>query len=91
MFLGDGEILMMYNDRVVDSYNQETKSFQKTKIIQIRSNFVEYSPCFVSLHDVLKGEEVKMIREDRTSDKLFGEGNADPGMPLHKNTKLISA
>lgn len=62
MFLGDGEILMMYNDRVVDSYNQETKRFQKTKIIQIRSNFVEYSPCFVSLHDVLKGEEVKMIK-----------------------------
>lgn len=65
MYLRDGEILMVYNDRIIVSYNPKTKTFKKTKIIQTRCNSfhsVAYSPCFASLHSLFEGEEVRKMR-----------------------------
>ncbi|KAK9933554.1 hypothetical protein M0R45_020747 [Rubus argutus] len=61
MFLNDVEILLTYKRRFVVRYNQETKRLENTTIIRTQSQFqaVGYCPCFVSLHDVSNGEEVK--------------------------------
>ncbi|KAL6219313.1 hypothetical protein ACLB2K_007072 [Fragaria x ananassa] len=60
MFLNDVEILMRYRRSVV-YYDQETKSLKRTCIVQTQSESEAfgYCPCFVSLHDVSEGEEVK--------------------------------
>ncbi|XP_004292837.1 PREDICTED: F-box protein At3g07870-like [Fragaria vesca subsp. vesca] len=73
LFLADGEILMVYNDRIIVRYNPKTKTFKKTKIIQTRLNSfqsVAYSPCFESLLRSFKGEEVRNMRGQEN--KLFG-------------------
>jgi F-box interacting protein len=61
MFLNNGDILMSYGVGAVVCYNPETKSFRKTSIVPIDSEFVAtaYSPSFVSLYDIAKGEEVE--------------------------------
>ncbi|CAL2227233.1 unnamed protein product [Prunus armeniaca] len=62
MFLSNGEILMFHNFERVVCYNQEQKSFRKIKIPSTKKwSFqpIAYSPSFLSLYDVAKGEDVK--------------------------------
>lgn len=61
MFLSTGEILMFYNFERVVCYNQAEKSFRKINIPSTKWSFqpIAYSPSFVSLYDVAKGEDVK--------------------------------
>nr|XP_011462792.1 PREDICTED: uncharacterized protein LOC105351075 [Fragaria vesca subsp. vesca] len=95
MFLSNGEILMSYGDGVgaVVCYNPETKSIRETSIAPIESQFVVtgYSPSFVSLHDIAKGQMVKRIRNNENFNKLFTEGSitaAGSGTSAHQCTNL---
>ncbi|CAB4293433.1 unnamed protein product [Prunus armeniaca] len=95
LFLSNGEIVMSYNDWVVVCYNQKRMSFRETRITRTRSEFhaIGYSPCFVSLYDISKAEEVKRVQGSKNCDKLSAEGSFDyagSGMPRHKSTKLSS-
>ncbi|CAB4293430.1 unnamed protein product [Prunus armeniaca] len=100
MFLRNGEILLLFNNCAVVCYNQETKSFREIRITWTRSPFeaIAYSPSFVSLYNVSKGEEVKRVRRGKKlgkkSGKLLLEGSYDEcagfGMPPRKSTKLNS-
>ena len=69
-FLSNGEILIAYVDeqgndisrRLVGCYSQESKTFRRTTVtdkIQEFFHAIAYSPSFVSLSDVAKGEEVE--------------------------------
>ncbi|KAL6228428.1 hypothetical protein ACLB2K_002379 [Fragaria x ananassa] len=94
MFLNDVEILMRYRRSVV-YYDQETKSLKRTRIVQTQSEFEAFGfcPCFVSLHDVSKGEEVKRIRDKHQAyNILLGRGSSDSACssvpPNHKSKKL---
>ncbi|BBG93256.1 F-box and associated interaction domains-containing protein [Prunus dulcis] len=82
---------------VMEEY--ETKSFREIRITWTRSPFeaIAYSPSFVSLYNVSKGEEVKRVRRSKKSGKKSGklllEGSyecAGSGMPPRKSTKLNS-
>ncbi|XP_040375101.1 peptide methionine sulfoxide reductase B3, chloroplastic-like isoform X4 [Rosa chinensis] len=71
----------------------ETKSFRKTSIAPTESEFVAvaYSPSFVSLYDIAKGEEVERIRNHENFNKLFNEGRrsaAVSGTSAHQCTNL---
>ncbi|KAM5569172.1 F-box protein [Rosa sericea] len=93
-FLRNGDILLCYNDWIVVCYNQGTKSLRETRVARTQSHFraIGYNPCFFSLHDVAKGEEVKRVRDKKNSKKPFGEGSsdcADSGIP-QKSKKLNS-
>ncbi|XP_040375098.1 uncharacterized protein LOC112199406 isoform X1 [Rosa chinensis] len=93
MFLSNGEILMSYGVGAVVCYNPETKSFRKTSIAPTESEFVAvaYSPSFVSLYDIAKGEEVERIRNHENFNKLFNEGRrsaAVSGTSAHQCTNL---
>ncbi|CAB4262854.1 unnamed protein product [Prunus armeniaca] len=100
MFLRNGEILLLFNNCAVVCYNQETKSFREIRITWTRSPFeaIAYSPSFVSLYNVSKGEEVKRVRRGKKLGKKSGklplEGSYDEcagfGMPPRKSTKLNS-
>ncbi|KAK9933531.1 hypothetical protein M0R45_020726 [Rubus argutus] len=96
VFSSDGEILMIYKDRVVVRYNQETKTVSKTGIIQTQSRFhaIAYHPCYASLHYVSNGEEVIRVRDNNKFEKLFAEGSYDCAgsskSPDHKSKKLES-
>ncbi|KAI5349655.1 PREDICTED: F-box [Prunus dulcis] len=95
MFLSNGEILMVHNNWDVVCYNKEKKSFREIRLTGTQSSFsfnaISYSPSFVSLYDVSRGEEVKRVRAGNKSDKLRAVGSSDcvgSGMPPYKNTKL---
>ncbi|KAK9933548.1 hypothetical protein M0R45_020742 [Rubus argutus] len=94
MFLNNGEILMSCcGVGAVVCYNPETKGFRKTSIAPIDSEFVAtgYSPSFVSLYDIAKGEEVERVRDNENFSKLFGEGtsgSAASEMPPQKCTNV---
>ncbi|XP_061995143.1 F-box protein At3g07870-like [Rosa rugosa] len=78
MFLRNGDILMTVDDRYVAFYDQKRKRFCEAIMSQTEGKFhsVAYSPCFVSLYDVSKGEQVKRVRGGKRSEKLFGEGSS---------------
>lgn len=61
MFLNNGEILLLFNNRDVVCYNQESKSFREISIQATTSPFlaIAYCPSFISLYDVAEGEEVE--------------------------------
>ncbi|KAM5569180.1 F-box protein [Rosa sericea] len=93
MFLSNGEILMSYGASAVVCYNPETKSFKETSIGPIGLGFVTtaYSPSFVSLNNISKGEEVESVRDNENFNKLFRKGSSSSacsGRPPHKSTKL---
>lgn len=93
MFLNNGEILLSQGVGSVVCYNPKTKGFKKTSIAPIKSEFVAaaYSPSFVSLYDIAKGEEVERVRDNENFHKLFGEGTSSSAaseIPPHKCTNL---
>ncbi|XP_040373537.1 uncharacterized protein LOC112201097 isoform X2 [Rosa chinensis] len=74
-------------------YNPETKSFKETSIGPIGLGFVatSYSPSFVSLYYISKGEEVESVRDNENFNKLFHKGSSSSACsvrPPHKSTKL---
>ncbi|XP_009374944.2 F-box/kelch-repeat protein At3g23880 [Pyrus x bretschneideri] len=84
MFLSNGEILIAYvekqnncsGSRLVGCYNQEAKTFRRTTVTDLTQEFfhaIAYSPSFVSLYDVAKGEEVKRISDRKKSKKHIGK------------------
>ncbi|XP_050374662.1 F-box protein At3g07870 [Argentina anserina] len=79
LFLSDVEMLIMSCDRLVVRYNLVTKCVERTRIVQTESQFqaCDYYPCFVSLHDVANGEEVKRIRDSEKFGSLLSEGSND--------------
>ncbi|OMO95328.1 Aconitase/3-isopropylmalate dehydratase large subunit, alpha/beta/alpha [Corchorus olitorius] len=60
MLLKNGRMLLSYNDKEVVCYNLKRKRFTKTDIYAKKDYFflVAYTPCFVSLKDVAKGEQI---------------------------------
>ncbi|CAN6560440.1 unnamed protein product [Malus baccata var. baccata] len=94
MFLSNGEILIAYveeqnngsGSRLVGCFNQEAKTFSRTTVTDHTQDFfhaIAYSPSFVSLYDVAKGEEVERIRD---SNKPIGKPSYDRSgfwMPTH--------
>ncbi|CAN6551487.1 unnamed protein product [Malus baccata var. baccata] len=102
VFLRNGEIVMSYNDWAVVCYNQKRTSLRETRITQTRNQFhaIGYSPCFVSLYNVSRAEEVKRVQGCRKRDNLPAEescalpreGSYDSAseMQHHKSTKLKS-
>ncbi|KAM1804450.1 hypothetical protein ACFX12_030308 [Malus domestica] len=94
MFLSNREILIAYveeqnngsGSRLVGCFNQEAKTFSRTTVTDHTQEFfhaIAYSPSFVSLYDVAKGEEVERIRD---SNKPIGKPSYDRsgfGMPTH--------
>ncbi|KAM0985059.1 hypothetical protein ACFX13_012593 [Malus domestica] len=93
MYLSNGEILMLYNNRAIVCYNGERKSFREIKITWTQAPFeaIAYSPSFVSLYNVSNGEDMKRVQRHEKS--LFAEGSynsASSWMPPRKYTKLNS-
>ncbi|KAL6191347.1 hypothetical protein ACLB2K_037738 [Fragaria x ananassa] len=77
VFLRNGDILLCYNDWLVVCYNQGTKSLKETRVARPQYfRAIGYNPCFFSLHDVAKGEEIKRVRDKRNPKKAFGEGSS---------------
>ncbi|OMO95327.1 hypothetical protein COLO4_15974 [Corchorus olitorius] len=60
ILLKNGRMLMSYNDGEVVCYNLKKKRFTQTDIYAKKDHFfiVAYTPCFVSLKDVAKGEQI---------------------------------
>ncbi|KAM1403740.1 hypothetical protein ACFX2I_012304 [Malus domestica] len=67
MFLNNGEIPLLFNNRDVVCYNQESKSFREISIQATTSPFlaIAYSPSSISLYDVAEGEEVERVGNRR--------------------------
>ncbi|WRX22203.1 hypothetical protein QQP08_014690 [Theobroma cacao] len=60
IFLKNGEILISFNDEFVVCYNLEKGSLRDTRIFRTMGEFttIGYTPCFVSLDDFAKGEQI---------------------------------
>ncbi|KAM1056911.1 hypothetical protein ACFX13_031014 [Malus domestica] len=83
MFLSNGEILIAYveeqnncsGSRLVGCYNLEAKTFRRT-IVTNRTQFffhaIAYSPSFVSLYDVAKGE-AERVRDKKKYKNHIGK------------------
>ncbi|TYJ14427.1 hypothetical protein E1A91_A10G118200v1 [Gossypium mustelinum] len=58
--LSNGEIFMLLNNEEISCYNQKRRHMRGAKSFQIRSQFnaIAYTPCFVSLYNVAKGEQI---------------------------------
>ncbi|KAE8735620.1 F-box and associated interaction domains-containing protein [Hibiscus syriacus] len=61
--LSNGEVLMLIDYDTISCYNHKRKYFRGTKFLKISSPFVAldaiaYTPCFVFLYDVAKGEQI---------------------------------
>ncbi|KAL6207798.1 hypothetical protein ACLB2K_018751 [Fragaria x ananassa] len=75
LFLDDGEILMVYNDRIIVRYNPKTKTLKKKpKLFRLDSTHFRrlhiVPALFESLLRSFKGEEVRNMRGQEN--KLFG-------------------
>ncbi|KAM0988409.1 hypothetical protein ACFX1X_012606 [Malus domestica] len=73
MFLNNGEILLLFNNRDVVCYNQESKSFREISIQATTSPFLD-SPSFISLYDVAEGEEAERVGNSKKSEGSHGVG-----------------
>lgn len=64
IFLKNGEILISFNDEFVVCYNLEKGSLRDTRIFRTMGEFttIGYTPCFVSLDDFAKGEQISRKR-----------------------------
>ncbi|EOY06305.1 hypothetical protein QUC31_016345 [Theobroma cacao] len=73
--LNNGEILMLYNNDAVVCYNQKRRNLRGTKFFRTRSQFdaIAYIPCFISLYNVAKGEQISRIQGTREYEKLCTE------------------
>ncbi|OMO87439.1 hypothetical protein COLO4_20655 [Corchorus olitorius] len=60
LLLKNGRMLMSYNKKTIACYNLEEKRFMKTDISPMTYHcFISaYTPCFISLKDVAKGEQI---------------------------------
>ncbi|OMO69218.1 hypothetical protein COLO4_29208 [Corchorus olitorius] len=62
ILLKNGRMLMSYGDEMIVCYNLKKKRFRETTIRRTVDSFgfdiVAYTPCFVSLKDVAKGEHI---------------------------------
>ncbi|OMO98371.1 hypothetical protein COLO4_13964 [Corchorus olitorius] len=60
IFLKNGEIMFSFNNQFVVSYNLERETLRDTGLFHTTGEFdaVGYTPCFVSLEDVVKGEQI---------------------------------
>ncbi|OMO57924.1 hypothetical protein COLO4_34989 [Corchorus olitorius] len=60
MLLKNGRMLISYNDSDVVCYNLKRKRFIETNIYAKRNYFfmIAYTPCFISLKDVARGEQI---------------------------------
>ncbi|GMI70363.1 F-Box Protein92 [Hibiscus trionum] len=58
--LSNGEIFMLLNHEAIVCYNQKRKHTRHAKFFRIRSQFdaIAYTPCFLSLCNVAKREQV---------------------------------
>ncbi|XP_022760436.1 F-box protein At3g07870-like isoform X2 [Durio zibethinus] len=56
-------------------YNQKRKNLRGTKFFRTRSQFdaIAYTPCFVSLYNVAKGEQISRMQGTRDYDKICTE------------------
>ncbi|XVF38592.1 hypothetical protein REPUB_Repub20aG0115500 [Reevesia pubescens] len=73
--LNNGEILMLYNNDAVVCYNQKRKNLRGTKYFRTRSQLdaIAYTPSFVSLYNVAKGEQISRMQGTKGYDKLCTE------------------
>ncbi|CAK7338461.1 unnamed protein product [Dovyalis caffra] len=64
--LGSGKILMFQRHQCIVCYDPKSKSIQDTGISQGMEciGVTAYTPSFVSLQDIAKGEELKSVDED---------------------------
>ncbi|KAE8660101.1 F-box and associated interaction domains-containing protein [Hibiscus syriacus] len=72
LVLSNGEIIMLEHKVTIVCYNQKRKHIRGTKFFKIRSSFdsIAYTPCFVSLYNVAKGEQISRMRSTRMYDKI---------------------
>ncbi|KAK9020140.1 hypothetical protein V6N11_054633 [Hibiscus sabdariffa] len=70
--LSNGEIFMLLNNQEIVCYNQKRKHLRGCKFFKIRSIFdtIAYTPCFVSLYNVAKGEQISRMRSTGVHDKI---------------------
>lgn len=59
-FLGNGEILMLFNDSQVVCYNLQTKRMRRTRVTHTRHEFnsIAYTPSLVSLFNTVAKKEL---------------------------------
>ncbi|GMI70364.1 hypothetical protein HRI_000705700 [Hibiscus trionum] len=67
-----------YNEAIV-CYNQKRKQIRETKFFRTRSELyaIAYTPCFVSLYNVAKGEHISRMQGTRVCDKICIEEPQD--------------
>ncbi|KAE8660100.1 F-box and associated interaction domains-containing protein [Hibiscus syriacus] len=70
--LRNGEIFLLLNTQTIVCYSQKRKQIGGTKFFKIRSllDAIAYTPCFVSLYNVAKGEQVSRMRSTGVYDKI---------------------
>ncbi|MBA0725291.1 hypothetical protein Golax_021887 [Gossypium laxum] len=58
--LSNEEILMLYNEKVIDFNNQKVKRLEETRLSQTRARFnaIAYTRCFISLYTVATGKRI---------------------------------
>ncbi|OMO98356.1 hypothetical protein COLO4_13971 [Corchorus olitorius] len=73
--LNNGEILLWYNNDKVVCYNPKRKNVRTTQFFRTRSQFdaIAYTPSFVSLYNVAKGEQISRMLGTRDVDKVQTE------------------
>ncbi|KAK9284933.1 hypothetical protein L1049_024114 [Liquidambar formosana] len=62
--LGDGEILMLHNNKALVSYNLKEGSFLDLDIYGVQSDIdaIAYNPSFVSLKGIAMGQNLKVLK-----------------------------
>ncbi|KAE8660102.1 F-box and associated interaction domains-containing protein [Hibiscus syriacus] len=70
--LRNGEIFMLLNNEAIVCYNQKRKHIRGSKFFKIRSSFdtIAYTPCFVSLYNVAKGEQISRMHSTGVYDRI---------------------
>ncbi|KAI9114878.1 hypothetical protein K1719_013891 [Acacia pycnantha] len=87
-FLGNGEILMLYNDSEVLCYNTGTKRLRRTRVTHTRHEFnaTALTPSFVSLYHVAKGELVLRVQGSKEYVKSLAEGTTEYAASIETST-----
>ncbi|XP_028759928.1 F-box protein At3g07870 isoform X2 [Neltuma alba] len=87
-FMGNGEILMLYNDSEVLCYNTGTKRLRRTRVTHTRHEFnsIALTPSLVSLYHVAKGELVQRVQGSKEYVKSSAEGTAEYAASFETST-----
>ncbi|KAK4266445.1 hypothetical protein QN277_027366 [Acacia crassicarpa] len=87
-FLGNGEILMLYNDSEVLCYNTVTKRLRRTRVTHTRHEFnaTALTPSLVSLYHVAKGELVLRVQGSKEHVKSLAEGTTEYAASIETST-----